>query len=162
MLVLLIKYLDDLNYTPSRLFMEFKILKKSTKSQARLGLLKTAHGEMETPALVTVATQAVVKTLTAEEVKTVKSQLLICNTYHLHQRPGEKIVRQAGGLHRFMNWPHPLMTDSGGFQVFSLGFGRDLGIGKTMKYFPGPTADQIDRNRQPAGLKILPDGVIFK
>ena len=142
--------------------MEFKILKKSTKSQARLGLLKTAHGEVETPALVTVATQAVVKTLTAEEVQAVKSQLLICNTYHLHERPGEKIVSQAGGLHRFMNWSRPLLIDSGGFQVFSLGFGRDLGIGKVVKYFPGPTADQVDRQRQPTGLKIRPDGVIFK
>jgi len=109
---------------------EFTVLKKSKKSAARLGILKTPHGEIETPAFVPVATQAVIKTLTAEEVLQTKSQILICNTYHLHLKPDEKIVKQNGGLHKFMNWGKPLMTDSGGFQVFSLGFGRDYGTGK--------------------------------
>lgn len=99
---------------------EFKVLKKSKKSRARLGILKTPHGEVETPSLVPVATQAVVKTLTSEEVLQTKSRILISNTFHLHLKPGEKIVRQNGGVHKFMNWPRPLMTDSGGFQVFSL------------------------------------------
>ena len=91
----------------------FKILKKSKKSQARLGLLETPHGVVETPSLVPVATQAVVKTLTSEEVLQTKSQILISNTFHLHLKPGEKIVKSAGQLHKFMNWPRPLMTDSG-------------------------------------------------
>ena len=74
---------------------EFKILKKSKKSRARLGILKTPHGEIETPSLVPVATQAVVKTLTSDEVKQTKSRILICNTFHLHLKPGEKIVKSA-------------------------------------------------------------------
>ena len=98
-----------------------------------MGLLKTSHGIVETPCLVPVATQGVIKTLTSEEVAQTKSQILICNTYHLHLRPGENIIKSAGGLHKFMNWGMPLMTDSGGFQVFSLGFGKDLGTGKILK-----------------------------
>src|SRR3972149_2477845 len=101
---------------------EFKILKKSKKSWARLGILKTPHGEVETPALVPVATQAGVKTLSSDEVVATNSQILISNTFHLHLKPGEDIIKKGGGLHKFMNWSRPLMTDSGGFQVFSLGF----------------------------------------
>ncbi len=98
-----------------------------------MGIIETEHGIIETPSLVPVATQAVVKTLTSEEAFNAKCQLLICNTYHLHLKPGEKIIKSAGGLHKFMNWQKPLMTDSGGFQVFSLGFGKDYGIEKTLK-----------------------------
>ncbi|MDO8436124.1 MAG: tRNA-guanine transglycosylase, partial [bacterium] len=112
---------------------EFKILKDSKKSRARLGLIKTSHGEIETPCFVPVATQAVIKTLDSKEVMETKSQLLICNTYYLHLKPGEGVIEKAGGLHSFMNWERPLMTDSGGFQVFSLGFGRDFGTGKILK-----------------------------
>ena len=138
---------------------EFKILKKSKKSRARLGILKTPHGEIETPSLVPVATQAVVKTLTSDEVKQTKSQILICNTFHLHLKPGEKIVKSAGKLHKFMNWDWPLMTDSGGFQVFSLGFGRDLGMGKILKQ---KTSSKITTGQQPQSLKITDDGVFFR
>lgn len=151
---------------------EFKILKKSKKSRARIGFLKTEHGVVETPSLVPVATQGVVKTLTSGEVKETKTQILIANTFHLHLKPGEKIVKDAGGLHKFMNWGKPLMTDSGGFQVFSLGFGRELGVGKILKYFPaegrfcpgrpGESADIIGKNRQPKLMKITQDGVIFR
>src|SRR3989338_741142 len=102
---------------------KFEILKKSKISGARVGILKTPHGEIETPSLVPVATRAAVKTLSSEEVKKTKSQMLIANTFHLHLKPGEKIIKQAGGLHKFMNCSRPLMTDSVGFQVFSLGFG---------------------------------------
>ena len=136
----------------------FKILKKSKKSQARLGLLETPHGIVETPALVTVATQAVVKTLTSEEVGQTKTQILISNTFHLHLKPGEEIVESAGGLHRFMNWPKPLMTDSGGFQVFSLGFGRDFGTGKILK---NKTDSLIKKGQQPKLIKITGGGVFF-
>lgn len=142
---------------------KFKLLKQSKKSKARLGLLETLHGIVETPALVTVATQAAVKTLTTKEVIAAKSQLLICNTFHLHLKPGEKIVKSAGGLHQFMNWPKPLMTDSGGFQVFSLGFGRDLGVGKVLKYFPGEQdKDLVTKSTQPKSIKITPEGVYFQ
>ena len=98
-----------------------------------MGILKTSHGIIETPSFVPVATQATIKTLTSEETKEVKSQILICNTFHLHLKPGEKIIKSNGGLHKFMNWGNSLMTDSGGFQVFSLGFGRDFGVGKILK-----------------------------
>jgi queuine tRNA-ribosyltransferase/7-cyano-7-deazaguanine tRNA-ribosyltransferase len=138
---------------------EFKILKKSSKSRARLGVLKTPHGEIETPALVGVATQAVVKTLTSEEAKQAKLKLLICNTYHLHLRPGERIVKHNGGLHKFMNWQSGLMTDSGGFQVFSLGFGRDFGMGKILK---SSSEAVVEEGKQPKHLKITDEGVFFK
>ncbi|MEK7634310.1 MAG: tRNA guanosine(34) transglycosylase Tgt [Patescibacteria group bacterium] len=141
----------------------FKILKKSKKSNARLGILKTSHGEIETPAFVPVATQATIKTLTSEEVKQTKSQILICNTFHLHLKPGEKIVKSSGGLHKFMNWNRPLMTDSGGFQVFSLGFGRDLGVGKILKNDANNTNKKIvSIGQQPKFLKITDNGVWFR
>ncbi|MEK9154506.1 MAG: tRNA guanosine(34) transglycosylase Tgt [Patescibacteria group bacterium] len=139
--------------------MEFKILKKSKKSKARLGILKTAHGEIETPAFVPVATQATVKTLTSEEAIKAKCQMLICNTFHLHLKPGENIIKKIGGLHKFMNWPRPLMTDSGGFQVFSLGFGRDFGVGKILKEKQNI---KIGIGAQPSFLKINDQGVIFR
>jgi len=138
--------------------MEFTILKRSQNSNARLGVLKTSHGIVETPALVTVATQAVVKTLTSEEVKQAKSQILIANTFHLHLKPGEKIVKSFGGLHKFMNWDRPLMTDSGGFQVFSLGFGSDYGVGKILKK---KSSSLILAGQQPKNIKITNDGVFF-
>ena len=141
---------------------EFKIIKKSSKSLARLGVLKTSHGEVETPTLVPVATQAVIKTLTSEEVLETKTQMLISNTFHLHLKPGEDLVKKSGGLHKFMNWNRPIMTDSGGFQVFSLGFGHDLGVGKLLKYFPGKNYQVIGHSKQPKKLKITDDGVIFK
>ncbi|MDP3953823.1 MAG: tRNA guanosine(34) transglycosylase Tgt [bacterium] len=153
--------------------MEFNIIKKSKKSRARLGLLNTDHGVVETPALVTVATQASIKTLTSEEAESVGSQLLIANTFHLHLRPGENIVKNAGGIHKFMNWNRPLMTDSGGFQVFSLGFGSDLNIGKSVKKnsnliaMPahagrvGQSKEVIKEGSNPKNVKITDDGVYF-
>jgi len=140
----------------------FKILKKSKKSKARLGILKTSHGEVETPSLVPVATQAVIKTLDSDEVKKTGSQILICNTFHLHLRPGEKVVKSVGGLHKFMKWSGALMTDSGGFQVFSLGFGRDLQVGKILKYFSEKDREVIKEYSQPQKLKITDEGVHFR
>lgn len=127
-----------------------------------MGVLKTSHGEVETPALVPVATQAVVKTLTAEEATEAGCQILIANTFHLHLKPGEGIVKSAGGLHKFMNWPKPLMTDSGGFQVFSLGFGHDLGIGKKIKYYPKEKEILVSEHSQPKLVKITDTGVYFR
>ena len=141
---------------------DFKILKKSKKSRARLGVLRTPHGEVETPALVGVATQATVKALTCEEVKIAKSQILISNTYHLHIRPGEEVVEKAGKLHKFMNWGGALMTDSGGFQVFSLGFGKDYGVGKTFREEWDKAKTEITKGQQPQNMKITKDGVWFR
>jgi len=136
---------------------KFEILKTSKHSAARLGILRTPHGEVETPCLVPVATQAVVKTLTSDEVRATGSQILIANTYHLHLRPGEAVVKKAGGLHKFMNWPGPLMTDSGGFQVFSLGFGADWSVSKISK----SKTEVVVGKAQPSRLKITNDGVEF-
>lgn len=141
---------------------EFKITKKSKKSKARLGILKTPHGIVETPCLVGVATQATVKALTAEQTRQCKSQLLICNTYHLHIRPGADVVKNAGGLHKFMNWQGGLMTDSGGFQVFSLGFGKDYGVGKTFRDDVDGAKKEIIAGQQPKDIQITKDGVWFK
>ncbi len=158
---------------------EFRILKQSKRSCARLGMLKTPHGEVETPALVPVATQAVVKTLTSEEAAAAGCHILIANTFHLHLKPGETVVKRAGGLHRFMNWKRPLMTDSGGFQVFSLGFGKDHGVGKLTGYFArerGQTRTGtrtnaetttrklpvISASEQPSSVRITEQGVFFQ
>jgi queuine tRNA-ribosyltransferase len=88
--------------------------------EARAGVLRLAHGEVETPAFMPVGTKAAVKTLTPEEVAALGAQIVLGNTYHLHFRPGEETIAELGGLHRFMAWELPILTDSGGFQVFSL------------------------------------------
>ncbi len=137
---------------------QFKVLQQSRRSQARLGLLTTPHGVVETPCLVPVATQAVVKSLTAEQVAATNTTLLIANTFHLHLRPGERVVKAAGGLHRFANWPGSFMTDSGGFQVFSLGFGRDF---KNSKIIREPARPSIKHGQQPKLLEITDQGVWF-
>ena len=99
----------------------FELLSKDPSSRARLGRLHTAHGVVETPVFMPVGTQASVKALDNRELLEMGTQILLGNTYHLSIRPGMDIIRQAGGLHRFMNWSGPILTDSGGFQVFSLG-----------------------------------------
>jgi queuine tRNA-ribosyltransferase len=98
----------------------FQLLKKSAGSAARLGRLKTTRGAIDTPAFMPVGTQATVKTLTPEEVSQLGAEIILSNTYHLYLRPGTEVIAAAGGLHRFMNWERPVLTDSGGFQVFSL------------------------------------------
>ena len=88
---------------------------------ARAGVIETPHGKIETPVFMPVGTQATVKAMTKEELETIQSQIILGNTYHLYLRPGDKLVNDFGGLHKFMNWDKPILTDSGGFQVFSLG-----------------------------------------
>ena len=100
--------------------MQFKILKKDSKSGARVGVGITSHGTFRTPAFMPVGTQATVKAMTPEELREMGAEVILSNTYHLYLRPGHELIRRMGGLHRFMNWNHPLLTDSGGFQVFSL------------------------------------------
>lgn len=111
----------------------FKLLKTSKKSSARLGLLKTGRGEIKTPFFMPVATQGVVKTVSTQELKRLKPEILLSNTYHLMLQPGEKLIKKAGGLHKFMNWDKPILTDSGGFQVFSLSGNKKKGGQKLVK-----------------------------
>ena len=87
---------------------------------ARAGVLRTAHGEVPTPAFMPVGTKGTVKTVDPEELRALGTPILLGNTYHLHFRPGEDVIAELGGLHRFMSWDGPILTDSGGFQVFSL------------------------------------------
>jgi queuine tRNA-ribosyltransferase len=98
----------------------FELLKRDTQTKARLGRLTTAHGVVDTPVFMPVGTQASVKALDPRELREMGTQIILGNTYHLNIRPGLDIIRAAGGLHRFMNWELPILTDSGGFQVFSL------------------------------------------
>jgi len=100
---------------------QFDLLKKDTGSAARLGRMITAHGIVNTPAFMPVGTQATVKSLTPEQIKSCGSRIILGNTYHLYLRPGHETIRKLGGLHKFMNWAGPILTDSGGFQVYSLG-----------------------------------------
>ena len=111
--------------------------------------------------MVPVATQAVVKTLDSKEAEETKSQILICNTFHLHLKPGEKIVEKSGKLHKFMNWKKPLMTDSGGYQIFSLGFGLDFGLGSKILKEEQKRGEVIKENAQPQKIKINYNGVTF-
>ena len=98
----------------------YELLKTDTTTQARLGRLTTAHGVVDTPVYMPVGTQASVKAMDPRELLECGTQIILGNTYHLNIRPGLDIIRAAGGLHQFMNWQLPILTDSGGFQVFSL------------------------------------------
>lgn len=98
----------------------YELLHKDKNSSARRGVIHTPHGDIQTPVFMPVGTQATVKSMTPEELKDIGAQIILSNTYHLYLRPGENIVKEAGGLHNFMNWDRPILTDCGGFQVFSL------------------------------------------
>lgn len=100
--------------------LKFTLLKTASDCSARLGLLETAHGTIETPIFMPVGTRGAVKTLTNQQLFDINAQIILGNTYHLMLRPGMEIIAKAEGLHKFMNWPKPILTDSGGFQVFSL------------------------------------------
>ena len=118
--------------------LEFHV--KSQYKKARTGLLRLKHGIVKTPELMPVATKATVKALTSNELKELGAQILICNTYHLMLQPNADVIAKMGGLHKFMNWDKPLVTDSGGFQAFSLGLGKEHAVGKM--YFPGENYKQ--------------------
>jgi len=102
----------------------FKIL--ASHGRARAGIFTTPHGNLETPVFAPVGTQATVKTLTPAQLEELGASLVLANTYHLYLRPGDELVAEMGGLHSFMQWPHPMLTDSGGFQVFSLAQTRKI------------------------------------
>lgn len=99
---------------------KYEHIKTCKQTGARLGIVHTPHGSFETPAFMPVGTQATVKTMSPEELKAMGAGIILSNTYHLWLRPGHEIIKEAGGLHSFMNWDRPILTDSGGFQVFSL------------------------------------------
>ncbi|MBI5586604.1 MAG: tRNA guanosine(34) transglycosylase Tgt [Deltaproteobacteria bacterium] len=104
----------------------FSLEHQEKNSQARLGLIRTAHGEIRTPVFMPVGTQGTVKALTPEDLVSLEVPIILANTYHLYLRPGHDRIRRLGGLHRFMHWDRPLLTDSGGYQVFSLGALRKI------------------------------------
>ena len=99
----------------------YELIHQCKQTGARRGVIHTPHGDVQTPVFMPVGTQATVKSMTPEELKEVNAQIILSNTYHLFLRPGHELVKEAGGLHSFMNWDRPILTDSGGFQVFSLG-----------------------------------------
>ena len=144
----------------------FKIEKKLPNKLGRAGTLHTPHGDIETPAFVTVGTKATVKALAPEIVKAVGAEVVLANTYHLYLQPGDEIVKKAGGLGKFMNWQGPTMTDSGGFQVFSLGAAYGKGISKVAKknqelLLPEAGVDPADEAK-PRLVQIDRDGVMFR
>src|SRR5690606_21342934 len=107
--------------------MQFELKATDSKSAARAGVIKTDHGEIQTPIFMPVGTIGTVKSIHQWELKeVVKAQIILGNTYHLYLRPGTEILEKAGGLHQFMNWDRPILTDSGGYQIFSLSNQRKL------------------------------------
>ncbi|GAB4435083.1 MAG: tRNA guanosine(34) transglycosylase Tgt [Anaerolineae bacterium] len=141
--------------------MPFDFTLHATHDRARRGTLTTPHGAVETPALAFVATQATVKAMDAAALEALGVQLVIANTYHLYLRPGPETVVALGGLHQMMGWPRPIMTDSGGFQVFSLGSSIRDGVGKVANIFPGESAPAPPPNAQGL-MKVTEEGVSFR
>ncbi len=131
---------------------------------ARAGIIETPHGQIETPAFVTVGTKATVKSLNPEQVRDAGAQVVLANTYHLYLQPGDEAVKAMGGLNRMMNWHGPTMTDSGGFQVFSLGAAYGKDISKVLKPIDPNLLipERFDDTDAPRLAKIGEDGVSFK
>ncbi|MFC1896336.1 tRNA guanosine(34) transglycosylase Tgt [Thermodesulfobacteriota bacterium] len=131
--------------------------------RARAGRVTTSHGSIETPSFVAVGTFATVGPLSGLDLRTIGTRVLIANTYHLHLRPGEETVQRMGGLHSFMGWDGPLMTDSGGFQIFSLGASKVHGVGKIASIFPGSEGGARSLRRASARplIHLDEDGVAF-
>jgi queuine tRNA-ribosyltransferase/7-cyano-7-deazaguanine tRNA-ribosyltransferase len=146
--------------------LEFTITARDSNTRARAGIIRTAHGDIETPNFMPVATQASVKALTPDDLDALGVQLIIANTYHLALRPGAEKIAELGGLHAFMQWHRPLMTDSGGFQVFSLGAAIRDGVGKIADIFPEEDEERESKSaRKQMGTplcRIDDDGVTFR
>lgn len=138
-------------------YLKFRIT--SNDEKARTGVLKLKHGRVETPALMPVATKATVKALSPEDLKDLDTQIIISNTYHLMLQPTSGVISEIGGLHRFMNWDRPIVTDSGGFQAFSLGLGKEHAVGKM--FFPG-TEDIENKPKSKSIAKISDKGIRFR
>ena len=138
---------------------------EDTQSLARTGRLETAHGAFDTPAFVAVATRGTVKAVEPETLQEIGVQLVIANAYHLHLRPGEDLIADMNGLHRFVGWNGPMMTDSGGFQVFSLGAGKVHGVGKVASIFPDEAGGSDRPRSKPQGkplVKLSEQGATFR
>lgn len=142
--------------------LKFTIEKKLEGTMARAGSIETKNGVIQTPAFVVVGTKATVKALTVEQIKSLESQVVLANTYHLYLQPGEKIIKEAGGFGPFMGWRGPTMTDSGGFQAFSLGAAFGNNVSKVAKSTDIETDNisQFDKAGQLA--KVTDEGVEFK
>ena len=137
--------------------LEFKI--KSEDGKSRTGLLKLKHGVVNTPDLMPVATKATVKALSSDDLNELGAQILISNTYHLMLQPNADVIFELGGLNKFMNWDKPLVTDSGGFQAFSLGFGKEHAVGKI--YFPGQNYKQSKPHGK-STIRLNNKGIYFR
>lgn len=138
---------------------EFKIKNRLKGSRARTGVIKTPHGDIKTPAFTVVGTQANVKAMTIDQVKSVNTQAVLANAYHLYLRPGHKLIEKAGGLGKFMGWDGPTLTDSGGFQVLSLG----SGFKKVLAMETGELEDnQVIASSKERHAFVDDDGVTFK
>lgn len=133
----------------------------ATDGWARRGTIQTPHGSIETPAFIPVGTAATVKTLDVDDLKVIQAPAVLSNTYHLYLRPGTELVEKFGGLHGFMGWDGPTFTDSGGFQVFSLGFGLEHGVSKISSIFTDED-DESRRKSKPKLMKVDNDGVSFR
>ena len=145
----------------------FDIHERDPGSRARTGMLSVAHGEVHTPAFVPLATKAVVKTLEVREAAELGYDMVLGNTFHLFLAPGHDLIRELGGLHRFMAWDRPVITDSGGFQVFSMGHGTVADEIKGRASLPrpsgsSPASPRGGRERAGAILKIAEEGVTFR
>lgn len=140
----------------------FLIKKKMAHSLGRAGILTTPHGEIETPTFVVVGTKASVKALSPEQVSSLGVQAVLANTYHLYLEPGDGRVKKAGGLHSFMHWPGPSMTDSGGFQAFSLGAAFGTNVSKIAKWSDESVRASEENGDEVALAKIDEDGVTFR
>jgi queuine tRNA-ribosyltransferase len=144
----------------------FKIIKKDKNTKARLGILKTPHGIIHTPNISIVATKGSIRGLSFDLAKKFGAEIFMINTFHFFRNERYKIVQKFGGLHKFLNINYPLMTDSGGFQIFSLGFGLEHGVGKVADIFPLEVRDQdqsldIVRTKGKSLVKIYEEGVEF-
>lgn len=142
----------------------YSILKKLEGKLGRAGVIHTQHGDIETPAFVAVGTKATVKALTPEQLRETGTDVVLANTYHLYLQPGDEKVKSFGGLHRFMNWDGPIMTDSGGFQVFSLGAAYGKELSKVVK-ITNPEqmlAERSSDGEAPRLATIGADGVSFR
>ncbi|MBX4189093.1 tRNA guanosine(34) transglycosylase Tgt [Candidatus Parcubacteria bacterium] len=144
--------------------MTFAIEKELEGKLGRAGVLETPHGVIETPAFVSVGTKAAVKALSPEDVRSLGAQVVLSNTYHLYLQPGDERIKKLGGLHKFMNWSGPLMTDSGGFQVFSLGaaYGKELSKVVSITDPSQLLHERSGEGEQPRLANIGADGVSFR
>lgn len=140
----------------------FELLHRDPLTKARSGLIHTAHGDIETPVFMPVGTQATVKAVSPDDLRAVGAQIIVGNTYHLYLRPGPELIAELGGLHGFMGWERPIMTDSGGFQVFSLGSALRDGVGKIGDIFPDEAPRRAEHPVGEALTKIDEEGVTFK